>query len=142
MDYERDLEAYKQANSDLRQYITLRFTVLGLFAGISGALVVLAVEKLKGTPALGTITLFNVIVAMALAGFEWRYNAIAEFYAGKIDALAKELGMSALACSAPPRSVFGKWLAPLLMFSIYGGAIVMWLYVWTACITRGPSCGL
>jgi hypothetical protein len=139
--YERDLEAYQQANDDLRQYVTLRYTVLGAFAAISGTLLVFAVEKLKGTPALGTIAMFNVVVAIALGMFEWRYNAIAEFYANKVDMLAKELGMSPLACSAPPRSVFGKYLAPLLMFPIYGSSIVMWLYIWAVCGPSGRACG-
>ena len=37
-----NLEAYRQANADLRHYSVLRFTILGSFAAISGGLFVFA----------------------------------------------------------------------------------------------------
>jgi Zn-dependent protease with chaperone function len=127
-DYE--LEAYSQANEDLRHFSTLRFSVLGAFVAISGGLFVFAVEKLKGTGDFSAIALFAVAIAVAFMVFELRINAIAEFYASKVDGLAEELGMSAKACSAPRKSFLGAWLAPFVMLVSYGGSVAMWLYAW------------
>ena len=127
-----DLEAYRQANNDLRHFGVLRFNVLGAFVAISGGLFVFAVQKLKETSDFSAIALFAVAIAVAFMLFEMRINAIAEFYARKVDGLAEELGMSPKACSAPPKSALGAWLAPLLMLVAYGGSALMWLYAWLA----------
>lgn len=125
-----DLEAYRQANNDLRHFSVLRFNVLGAFVAISGGLFVFAVEKLKGKSDFAAIALFAVVLALAFMIFEFRINAIAEFYAAKVDGLAEELGMSPRACSAPKKAVLGAWLAPLVMLVAYGGSTIMWLYAW------------
>jgi hypothetical protein len=127
-----DLEAYRQANADLRHYTGLRFTVLGAFVAISGGLFVLAGQKLQQTRDFSALALFAIALALAFGVLEWRINAVAEFYAAKVDALAEQLGMSRTASSAPQRSVLGKWLAPGVMFVIYGGSTMMWLYAWLA----------
>jgi hypothetical protein len=127
-EHDLELEAYRQASDDLRHYSSLRFTVLGAFVAISGGLFTLSVERIEDSHAFSAITMFNIVVAFVFAVFEWRINAIAEFYAKKIDILAEQLKMSQAACDAPSQSALGRWLAPLLMFLIYGGSVGMWLY--------------
>ena len=128
-----DLEAYRQANNDLRHFSLLRFSVLTAFVAISGGLFVLAVKgDIAKRSNFAAIALFAVSVAIAFMVLELRINAISEFYAGKVDDLAKELGMSPRACSAPPKAALGRWLAPLVMALAYGGAAIMWLSAWLA----------
>jgi hypothetical protein len=60
----------------------------------------------------------------------WRINRVAEYYAGKIDLLAKELGMSATACGAPPKTKLGKLLGSIPGYLVYIGSSAMWLHAW------------
>ena len=123
-----DLEAYRQANDDLRHFSNLRFNVLGAFVAINGGLFVFAVQKLKGTNEFSAIALYTAMVALAFLVLELRINTIAEFYAKKVDDLAEDLRMGSKACSAPKKSFLGASLAPLVMLVTYGGSIFMWLY--------------
>lgn len=130
-DSSRDLEAYRQASEDLRHFSTMRLSVLGAFTAFSGGLFALAVEKLKyNHAALSALSFFNVAVSIACAMLELRINDVAEFYAKKVDTLASQLGMGAVACSAPPKAAFGKWRGSLLTYVVYAGSIAMWLYAW------------
>ncbi len=103
--------------------------VPGAFVAISGGLFTLSVERIKDSHAFSAITMFNIAsAAFVFAVFEWRINAIAEFYAKKIDIPAEQLKMSQAACDAPSQEALERWLAPLLMFLIYGNSMVMWLH--------------
>jgi hypothetical protein len=123
-----NLEAYRQANGDLRHYSILRFTILGSFAAISGGLFVFAGKN--AGPNLPVLAIFATAMALVFGTLEWRINAISEFYAKKIDDLAKELGMSLTACGAPPKSALREWLMPGIMYVICGGSTIMWMYAW------------
>jgi hypothetical protein len=131
-DKDTELEAYRQTNEALRHYSGLRFTVLGAFIAISGGLFALSVEKLKESGVFPPLALFAMALSVACALVEWRINAVAEFYAGKINSLSRALQMSDAAAARPPKTVFTRWVTPGVMLLIYGGSLAMWLYAWVA----------
>ncbi len=128
---EPNLEAYSQANEDLRHFSALRLKALGTFTAILGGVFVFAVDHLKDHPrAVMALSVFSIMISISGIILEWRINQVAEFYADKVDDLAKELGMSAKACGAPEKTILGKWLGSIPGYLVYIGSSAMWLYAW------------
>ena len=126
---EAELEAYRQANEELRFFSGMRYSVLGAFTAISGGLFVVASEHLEHhRPAFLTLALFNCGVSLACTVLEWRINDVAEFYANKVDDLARHMGLSPVACSAPSRTALGKFFGLILPYVVYFGSAIMWVY--------------
>jgi hypothetical protein len=125
-----NLEAYGQANEDLRHYGNLRFKVFGAFTAITGGLFALVIEhRDESHVSLVALACFNVAISLVGILLEWRINEVAEFYAKKVDTLAKELGMSSTACSFPPKTALGKWLGSIPTYVVYFGSIIMWVHL-------------
>ena len=127
---ENDLEAYRQANNNLRHYSGLRFSILGAFVAISLGLFPFAVDKVKGKPAFAVLAVFILILAIAFSLLEWRINVIAEACAKTVKNLTLELRMSEKASELPGKSFLGRWGASFVVFVTYLGCAMIWIVSW------------
>jgi hypothetical protein len=124
---ETKLEAYKQICENLRHYGNLRFNILTAFTVLSGALFTIALGPGRTSrPAFLYPCAGGIIIAVVFGLLEWRINRGLEGFADAGELWEKELKIHHHKGPLLRRSCFSKMLMPLMMVSIYIGAIVMW----------------
>jgi len=127
-----DLEAYRQANNNLRHYSGLRFSILGAFVAISLGLFPFAVEKVKGRPAFAALALFILGLAIVFSLLEWRINVIADSCARTVEDLAVAMQMTKETSMLLTKSFLRRWGASFVVFTTYLGCAAMWIVTWWA----------
>lgn len=135
-------QAYTQAFETMRYYGNLRFTALTAFIIITGGLFTIALRNTKLVSEFWFPSVAGVVIALAFGLVEWRIANNFEFYGEKTEIIGKHLRFDSEVTSRPPNSEDWRLAVRVILESVYGGSILMWIAVGFVIRKRGRAAQL